>query len=174
MWIDRGAMRGDTKRSCDIHWTRGDATHALNPCETKLLHGDGRERQLSLLPHTPHAIYRCARRQFPYICMWLAQSSMRLSNHFYPLNNTYASRAIEAIVQMNWKSVNSFLIIFLFSELLPDAIQSDCSKCSDSQKRNSRKVITFLRTKRPQDWKKLTDKYDPHGRFKARVDAGLI
>ncbi|KAJ6642802.1 Ejaculatory bulb-specific protein 3, partial [Pseudolycoriella hygida] len=52
--------------------------------------------------------------------------------------------------------------------LLPDAIQTDCSRCTADQKRNSRKVITFLRTRRPQDWKKLTDKYDPQGLFKKR------
>lgn len=60
------------------------------------------------------------------------------------------------------------------AELLPDAIQSDCSKCSAAQKRNSKKVINFLRTRRPQDWKSLTDKYDPKGLFKQRLDAGLV
>lgn len=66
-----------------------------------------------------------------------------------------------------------FILFFFFPGLLPDAIQTDCSKCSDVQKRNSRKIITYLRTRRPQDWKKLTDKYDPKGLFKARIDAGL-
>lgn len=61
-----------------------------------------------------------------------------------------------------------------FAEMLPDAIQNDCSKCNATQKRNSRKVINFLRTRRPQDFKALTDKYDPKGLFKARADAGLI
>lgn len=65
-------------------------------------------------------------------------------------------------------------MFILFLGLLPDAIQTDCSKCSDIQKRNSRKIITFLRTRRPQDWKKLTDKYDPEGLFKKRLDAGLV
>lgn len=48
-------------------------------------------------------------------------------------------------------------------QLLPDAIQSDCAKCNRMQKHNSRKVITFFRLQRPQDWKRLTDKYDPLG-----------
>lgn len=51
-------------------------------------------------------------------------------------------------------------------QLLPDAIQTDCSKCTPAQKQNSRKVITFFRTHRPQDWKRLTNKYDPLGQFK--------
>lgn len=63
---------------------------------------------------------------------------------------------------------------FKFSELLPDAIRSDCSKCTPTQKRNSKKVITFLRTRRPKDWDALTTKYDPQGLFKQRVDAGLV
>lgn len=66
-----------------------------------------------------------------------------------------------------------YFFVYFIAELLPDAIQTDCSKCSAAQKRNSRKVITFLRTKRPQDWKSLTDKYDPEGLFKQRLDAGL-
>lgn len=57
----------------------------------------------------------------------------------------------------------------VFLGLLPDAIQTDCSKCTEVQKRNSRKVITYLRTNRPQDWKKLTDKYDPQGLFNQRL-----
>lgn len=70
--------------------------------------------------------------------------------------------------------INTIVFFLLFSGLLPDAIQSDCSKCSEVQKRNSKKVINFLRTRRPQDWKKLTDKYDPQGYFKKRLDAGLV
>lgn len=66
------------------------------------------------------------------------------------------------------------LFLFFFAGLLPDAIQSDCSKCTDAQKRNSRKVISYLRTKKPQEWAKLIAKYDPQGKFQARVDAGLI
>ncbi|KAG4077071.1 hypothetical protein HA402_016058 [Bradysia odoriphaga] len=53
-------------------------------------------------------------------------------------------------------------------KLLPDAIQTDCSKCTQEQKRNSRKVITFIRSRRPQDWAKLIAKYDPEGLFNKR------
>ena len=83
------------------------------------------------------------------------------------------NRKFRKCIQNEKKNTKSILLS-TFAELLPDAIQSDCSKCSDVQKRNSRKVITFLRTRRPQDWKKLTDKYDPQGLFKKRIDAGLV
>lgn len=52
--------------------------------------------------------------------------------------------------------------------LLPDAIQTDCHNCTRMQKLNSRKVISFLRTRRPQDWRRLTERFDPKGLFKAR------
>lgn len=66
----------------------------------------------------------------------------------------------------HWKLIGNR---FIYIGLLPDAIQTDCSKCTNDQKRNSRKVITFLRTRRPQDWKKLTDKYDPQGLYNKRA-----
>lgn len=53
--------------------------------------------------------------------------------------------------------------LLLFSEYLPEALQYDCAKCSDAQKRNLKKVVTFLRTRHPLDWKALSDKYDPQG-----------
>lgn len=53
-------------------------------------------------------------------------------------------------------------------QLLPAAIQTDCHKCTNIQKQNSRRVITFLRMNRPQDWRRLTDRFDPKGLFKAR------
>ncbi|NP_001298144.1 ejaculatory bulb-specific protein 3 precursor [Stomoxys calcitrans] len=53
-------------------------------------------------------------------------------------------------------------------KLLPDALQSDCSKCSDVQRRNSQKVINFLRANRPGEWKLLLNKYDPNGSYRAK------
>ncbi|EDV57109.1 ejaculatory bulb-specific protein 3 [Drosophila erecta] len=52
--------------------------------------------------------------------------------------------------------------------LLPDALQSDCSKCTDVQRKNSEKVITFLRVNKPGEWKLLLNKYDPKGIYRAR------
>ncbi|KAH8283586.1 hypothetical protein KR018_008301 [Drosophila ironensis] len=55
--------------------------------------------------------------------------------------------------------------------LLPDALQSDCSKCTDVQRRNSEKVINYLRTHRAGEWKLLLDKYDSKGIYRAKHDA---
>nr|ACJ64052.1 putative chemosensory protein CSP5 [Nilaparvata lugens]ASL04982.1 chemosensory protein 5 [Nilaparvata lugens] len=47
--------------------------------------------------------------------------------------------------------------------LLPDAIQSNCSKCSEKQRSASVKVMRHLRQSRERDWNRLLDKYDPQG-----------
>lgn len=47
-----------------------------------------------------------------------------------------------------------------------------CQKCNEKQKATAEKVITHLRTKRPMDWERLVQKYDPQGQFKKRFEAG--
>ncbi|XP_053988285.1 ejaculatory bulb-specific protein 3-like [Hylaeus volcanicus] len=56
---------------------------------------------------------------------------------------------------------------------LPDALSTDCSKCNDKQKVTAEKVINHLRNKRPNDWERLTAKYDPNGNYKKRFEAAL-
>ncbi|XP_017755191.1 PREDICTED: ejaculatory bulb-specific protein 3-like [Eufriesea mexicana] len=53
---------------------------------------------------------------------------------------------------------------------LPDALENDCSKCSEKQKTTSEKVIRFLVNKRPQMWEKLSKKYDPTGEYKVKFE----
>ncbi|CAG9762019.1 unnamed protein product [Ceutorhynchus assimilis] len=48
---------------------------------------------------------------------------------------------------------------------LPDAIATECSKCSPAQKKIAGKVFSHLLLKHRDDWNKLTAKYDPEGRF---------
>ncbi|XP_039481836.1 ejaculatory bulb-specific protein 3 [Drosophila santomea] len=55
--------------------------------------------------------------------------------------------------------------------LLPDALLSDCSKCTDVQRKNSEKVINYLRVHRAGEWKLLLDKYDPKGIYRAKHGA---
>lgn len=117
----------------------------------------------------PRAMFGC------WLCTQFRLSNMWLFIEWINSNKTVTHATTTEWGRDTWKPFNAFFLDFyLLSELLPDAIQSDCSKCTEPQKRNSHKVITFLRTRRPQDWKKLTDKYDPQGKFKARLDAGLI
>ncbi|XP_055309376.1 ejaculatory bulb-specific protein 3-like [Sitodiplosis mosellana] len=57
-------------------------------------------------------------------------------------------------------------------DLLPDIIQNNCSKCDNTQRMNSMKVINYVRTHRPQDWQKLIRKYDPQGLHIQQLNSG--
>jgi len=54
---------------------------------------------------------------------------------------------------------------------LPDALETDCSKCSDKQKSSSTKVIHFLIDNKKEDWQKLEAKYDPTGTYRIKYEA---
>lgn len=60
-------------------------------------------------------------------------------------------------------------------ETLPDALENECSKCTEKQKTGSDKVIRHLVNKRPDLWKELSAKYDPNNiyqeRYKDKIDA---
>ncbi|CAO1389588.1 unnamed protein product [Diamesa tonsa] len=51
-------------------------------------------------------------------------------------------------------------------ETLPDAISTDCSKCTDKQKESSDKVMHFIIDHRPEDWERLEQKYDASGKYR--------
>ncbi|CAH1116676.1 unnamed protein product [Phaedon cochleariae] len=56
---------------------------------------------------------------------------------------------------------------------LPDALLTDCSKCSDVQKNGSKKIIRYLIDNKPEWYKELEAKYDPEGSYKAKYDKEL-
>lgn len=45
--------------------------------------------------------------------------------------------------------------------LLPDALKTKCSKCTEKQREGTDKVIRFLINNRPEQWTNLQRKYDP-------------
>nr|AIT38552.1 chemosensory protein 1 [Bemisia tabaci] len=59
-------------------------------------------------------------------------------------------------------------------KLLPDALKTACAKCTEKQKTGARKVIKFYQTQHPEDFKKLQQKYDPEGKFKAEFEKALF
>lgn len=61
------------------------------------------------------------------------------------------------------KILNNLLI-----DSLLDAIQSDCSKCSEKQKVGSEKVTHYLIDNKPADWDRLAKIYDQDGVYKAK------
>ncbi|KAH1007266.1 hypothetical protein HUJ04_004523 [Dendroctonus ponderosae] len=50
--------------------------------------------------------------------------------------------------------------------VLPDALHTECSKCSDSQKKGSRKIMRHLIDNKPEWWTELENKYDKEGAYK--------
>ncbi|CAK1584481.1 unnamed protein product [Parnassius mnemosyne] len=53
-------------------------------------------------------------------------------------------------------------------ETMPDALENECSKCTQKQKEGSDKVIRFLVNKRADLWKELSAKYDPDNKYQQR------
>lgn len=51
---------------------------------------------------------------------------------------------------------------------MPDAIETDCSKCSEKQKEGSERMIRYLIDNKPEYWTPLQEKYDPTGSYKKR------
>ncbi|XP_033227377.1 ejaculatory bulb-specific protein 3-like [Belonocnema kinseyi] len=49
--------------------------------------------------------------------------------------------------------------------LLPEAIATLCEKCTTIQKRNARKVLRYIKERRPEVWDLFVQKYDPTGQY---------
>ena len=56
----------------------------------------------------------------------------------------------------------------VFSAVLPDALATECAKCSEKQKAGSEKVIKFLSTNKPEIWNDILEMYDKDGHYRAR------
>lgn len=46
---------------------------------------------------------------------------------------------------------------------LPDALKTECSKCSEKQRDGTDKVLKFIIDNKPEEWKALQEKYDKEG-----------
>ncbi|XP_017058943.1 putative odorant-binding protein A10 [Drosophila ficusphila] len=56
----------------------------------------------------------------------------------------------------------------MLKEILPDAIQTDCTKCTEKQKNGAEKVTRHLIDNRPTDWERLEKIYDPEGTYRIK------
>ncbi|CAB3384149.1 Hypothetical predicted protein [Cloeon dipterum] len=52
--------------------------------------------------------------------------------------------------------------------ILPDALKSECSKCSEKQREGVEKLINYLIDNKPDMWKDLKAKFDPKGIYKQK------
>ncbi|XP_017760486.1 PREDICTED: ejaculatory bulb-specific protein 3-like [Eufriesea mexicana] len=55
-------------------------------------------------------------------------------------------------------------------KVLPNALATDCQKCSEKQKEITKKVIKFLVNNKPEMWNKLADKYDPERKYRTKYE----
>ncbi|XP_070490809.1 ejaculatory bulb-specific protein 3 [Chironomus tepperi] len=53
---------------------------------------------------------------------------------------------------------------------LPDALKTDCSKCSEKQKAGTERVLRFLIEKKPNQYAELQKKYDPEGIYYSKYE----
>nr|CAJ01448.1 hypothetical protein [Apis mellifera] len=54
--------------------------------------------------------------------------------------------------------------------VLPDALATDCKKCTDKQREVIKKVIKFLVENKPELWDSLANKYDPDKKFRVKFE----
>ncbi|XP_046398655.1 ejaculatory bulb-specific protein 3-like [Ischnura elegans] len=54
---------------------------------------------------------------------------------------------------------------------IPDALQTECSKCTEKQKEKAHKVIRHLIENKPDMWSQLEAKWDPTGEYRKKYDA---
>lgn len=54
--------------------------------------------------------------------------------------------------------------------VLPDALESACSKCNEKQKSATEKVFQHLSKNKPAQWAELTAKYDPQSKYRTKYE----
>ncbi|KAH8273303.1 hypothetical protein KR018_008294 [Drosophila ironensis] len=60
----------------------------------------------------------------------------------------------------------------MLKDSLPDAIKTDCSKCTEKQKFGVEKVTSHLIDNQPTAWKRLEKIYDPTGGYRIKYQEG--
>ncbi|XP_012258808.2 ejaculatory bulb-specific protein 3-like [Athalia rosae] len=60
-----------------------------------------------------------------------------------------------------------------FRSILPDALATNCSKCTRKMKLNIRKVSKHIKKERPDDWESFVKKYDADGKYKQSYERFL-
>nr|WGJ79150.1 chemosensory protein 11 [Conopomorpha sinensis] len=90
-------------------------------------------------------------------------------------NAKYDNFDVETLIS-NERLLKSYINCFLdkgrctpegsdFKKALPEAVETTCSKCTDKQKNNIRKVIKAIQQRHPKQWDELVKKNDPSGKY---------
>lgn len=53
---------------------------------------------------------------------------------------------------------------------MPDAIKTECAKCSDKQKEWAGKIMAHLQQSEKKYWREILDKYDSDGSFSKKYE----
>ncbi|KAH8300585.1 hypothetical protein KR044_010073, partial [Drosophila immigrans] len=59
----------------------------------------------------------------------------------------------------------------MLKDILPDAMMTDCAKCTEKQKYGADKVTRHLIDNRMEDWMRLEKIYDPQGSYRIKYEA---
>lgn len=59
---------------------------------------------------------------------------------------------------------------FFFVEVIPDALKTECSKCSETQKNGIKQMVHHLIENKHDWYKELEAIYDPDGTYKKRYE----
>ena len=51
---------------------------------------------------------------------------------------------------------------------IPDALLTECNKCSEIQKKHAGNVMSFVQLYHPDMWEAILTKYDPEGTFRKK------
>ena len=54
------------------------------------------------------------------------------------------------------------------AENIPDALQTECIKCSEVQKKQAGHVMSFIQLNHPDMWEAILNKFDPEGTFRKK------
>lgn len=58
----------------------------------------------------------------------------------------------------------------VIAEHIHDALETECTKCSERQKEVIKKVIKFLVINKKEMWNELKAKYDPEGKYTKKYE----
>jgi len=58
------------------------------------------------------------------------------------------------------------------AENIPEALLTECSKCSEIQKKHAGNIMSFVQLYHPDMWEAILTKYDPEGIFRKKYVIG--
>ncbi|XP_050598129.1 ejaculatory bulb-specific protein 3-like [Bombus affinis] len=61
-----------------------------------------------------------------------------------------------------------------FKQILPEALATECAKCTEKQRENVNKVVIFLITKRPEMWERMMNKFDPEKKYRHKYEEQVM